>query len=61
LETEDPKNLLINEGAISKVVVNKEKGYINIITIFHDNYMKFRDESIKDKQRRLEEMKARGK
>lgn len=60
-ETENAKNLLINEGAINKVVVDKEKGYVNIITIFHDNYMKFRDEVIKDKHRRLEEIKARGK
>lgn len=60
-ETEDPKNLLINDGAIDTVIVNKERGYINIITSSYDNYMKFRDEVKKDKQRRLDEMKARGK
>ncbi|MFH6991753.1 hypothetical protein [Flavobacterium sp. FlaQc-48] len=50
METTEPKTLLANVGSIETVKVNKEKKYIDIETIFHNNGVNFRKEAEKSQQ-----------
>jgi len=54
LEADDPERLLINESALEKVTIHKNKGYLKIITKDHKE---FRESWKKEKDEREERLK----
>jgi len=52
-ETTDAKTLIANVGSIKTVIVNKEKMYIDIVTIFNKGYNDFRKRTKESKTQLL--------
>ncbi|MFD1628846.1 hypothetical protein [Pseudopedobacter beijingensis] len=60
-QSTDSESLLAANGTISKVLVNQESGFIDIITVFHKNHIDLKKRAIESKEQRLKEIQEKQK